>query len=138
MMKPIFIISVIYLMISCSSTEETLSTSGELNGGWLPIKQEIGGQELPPDSFENQRLAIVGKSFLFVADGADQGSVTYGNGKMDIYIEVGVNAGRHFKAIYNLENNMLSICYDLSGGTYPESFDTTINPKIFLTVFRKE
>ena len=137
-MKTISIFFLALIILSCSSTKESVSNPGDLNGGWLPVKQEIGGKELPQSSFENQRLAIVEKSFLFIAESADEGTLTYGNGKMDIYVEVGVNAGRHFKAIYKLEDNFLTICYDLKGEDYPESFDTSVNPNLFLTTFRKE
>ena len=137
-MKTFLILSLMFFIVACSSSQESASNSGELNGGWLPIKQEMGGQEMPVESFEGERLAIVGKSFLFVAESADEGTVTYDDGKMDIYVEVGVNAGRHFMAIYKLEQNILTICYDLKGGDYPTSFDTSINPNLFLSVFRKE
>ena len=138
-MKAVSLLLILFLTISCSSSEETTTTnSGELNGGWLPIRQEIGGQEVPITEFENQRIAIVDKTFLIIDEGADQGSVIYKNGKMDIHVEVGGNAGRDFKAIYKFEDNILTICYDLSGGTYPESFETSNNPKLILTVYRRE
>jgi len=137
-MKSFLILFLVYFIVGCSSSQESASNSGELNGGWLPVKQEIGGKELPMESFENERLAIVGKSFLFVAESDDEGTLTYSDGKMDIYVEVGVNTGRHFKAIYKLETNLLTICYDLKGGDYPTSFNTANNPDLFLSVFRKE
>ena len=137
-MKSLIVLFMVYFIFGCSSSQESASNSGDLNGGWLPIKQEMGGKEMPIESFEAERLAIVGKSFLFVAESADEGTVTYSNGKMDIYVEVGVNAGRHFMAIYKLEQNLLTICYDLKGGDYPASFDTSTNPNLFLSVFRKE
>ena len=137
-MKSFLILFLVYFIVACSSSQESASNSDELNGGWLPVKQEMGGQEMSAESFENERLAIVGKTFLFVAEGADEGTISYGNGKMDIYVEVGVNAGKHFKSIYKLEENLLTICYDLKGGDYPASFDTSSNPDLFLSVFRKE
>jgi len=137
-MKLVLTFILLYFLIGCSSSKESVSNSGELNGGWFPVQQEIGGQQLPPESFEGERLAIVEKSFLFVAESVDEGTVTYSDGKMDIYVEVGVNAGRHFKAIYKLDNSYLVICYDLKGGDYPDSFITAGNPNLFLSVFRKE
>jgi uncharacterized protein (TIGR03067 family) len=137
-MKPLVIIFFIFLAISCSSTKETASNSGELDGDWYPIKQEMNGLQLPLDSFEYQKLVIIENSFIFIAESVDEGNVTYDNGKMDIYVDVGVNAGRHFKAIYKLENDLLTLCYDLKGGDYPESFDTSSNPNLFLSTFRKE
>jgi len=137
-MKLALTLLVLSFLIGCSSSKESASNSGELNGGWFPIKQEIGGQELPPESFDGERLAIIGKSFLFIAESVDEGTVTYSDGKMDIYVETGANAGRHFKAIYKLENNILTICYDLRGGDYPEDFSTSEGSNLFLSVFIKE
>jgi uncharacterized protein (TIGR03067 family) len=137
-MKRLSILFLLFLTVSCSSTKETASNSGELDGDWYPIRQEMKGQELPLDSFENQKMAIIGNSFLFMAESADEGNVTYSNGKMDIYVDVGVNAGRHFKSIYKYENEQLTICYDLKGGDYPETFDTSKNPNLFMSTFRRQ
>lgn len=139
-MKPFLLLFLISLSVSCSSTKDSssASNSGELDGDWYPIKQEMNGQQLPLDSFEYQKLVIIENSFIFMAESVDEGNVTYDNGKMDIYVDVGVNAGRHFKAIYKLENDLLTLCYDLKGGDYPESFDTSSNPNLFLSTFRKE
>ncbi len=137
-MKPFSIILFIYLAVACSSTKETAFNSGELNGSWLPVKQQIGGKELAESDFQNQKLAIVDTSFLFIAESADEGSVAYSDGKMDIYVDVGVNAGRHFAAIYKLENELLTICYNLAEDIYPKSFETKSSPTLFLSVFRRE
>jgi uncharacterized protein (TIGR03067 family) len=137
-MKVIPFLLFFLLIISCSSTEETTTNSGELNGGWLPIKQEIGGQQVQTSAFENQRLTIADKSFIILGASADQGSVRYGNGKMDIHIELGTDAGKDYKAIYKFENNLLTICYDISGGIYPESFEIANNPKLILSVYRRD
>jgi len=136
-MKVIPFLLLFLLTIGCSSTEETTTNSGELNGGWLPIKKEIGGQEVPVSLFENQRLAIVDKSFIILDESADQGSVRYSDGKMDIHIELGTDAGEDYKAIYKFENNLLTICYDLSGGTYPKSFETASNPELILSIYKR-
>ena len=137
-MKILSVLILFFLIVSCSSTKETASNSGKLDGDWYPIRQEMKGQELPLASFDNQKLAIIGNSFIFMAESADEGNVTYDKDRMDIYVEVGVNAGRHFKAIYKFENDLLTICYDLKGGDYPANFNTSENPNLFLSVFRKE
>jgi len=56
---------------------------------------------------------------------------------MDVYGREGVNAGKHFTSIYKLENEQLSVCYNLGGDSYPESFDTKGKPKYFLAVFKR-
>ena len=57
---------------------------------------------------------------------------------MDIYGEEGVNAGRHFTAIYKYENEELYICYNLKGDSCPGTFETKDKPLFFLSVFKKE
>jgi len=136
-MKHLLFIYFIFLIVGCSSTKDTGTNSGELNGDWYPIREEMSGQELPLNSFENQKMVIIGNSFIFMAESADEGNITYDKGKMDIYVDVGVNAGRHFKAIYKFENEFLIICYDLKGGDYPESFDTSVNLNLFMSVFQR-
>ena len=136
-MKTILIICLVYLLAGCSSTNNTVTNSGVLNGDWEVIKQEIGGKDLPLAPSENQRLTILDNSFLFSAEGIDEGSITYSAGKMDIYVKEGVNVGKHFPAIYKLEDDVLTICYNLAGDVYPKDFETESNPNFFLTVFKK-
>lgn len=108
------------------------------DGTWIPVKQEIGGKELLPSDFVNQRLIISDTSYTFVAESEDKGYIVYDDNKMDIYGNDGVNDSKHFTAIFKLEDGQLTICYDLRGVEYPESFDTTDQPMYFMSVFEKE
>ena len=112
--------------------------SNILNGTWVPIKQEIGGTLLPKAAFENQKLIINDSTYTFTAESIDKGVLKYKDDKMDIYGKEGVNAGKHFTAIYKYENEQLTICYNLLGDTYPEIFETKVKPSLFLSVFKKE
>ncbi|MBS1915208.1 MAG: TIGR03067 domain-containing protein [Bacteroidetes bacterium] len=109
-----------------------------LNGTWVPVKQEINGTPLPESSFQKQSLVITDTSYIFTAESVDKGVAKFGDGKLDIYGKEGVNAGKHFTAIYKLENEMLSICYNLAGNGYPENFDTKGKQGLFLCVFKKD
>ena len=73
-----------------------------------------------------------------VAESVDKGVVHAKDGKLDIYGKDGVNAGKHFTAIYKYDKNELTICYNLVGDSYPETFDTKGKQAYFLSVFRKE
>lgn len=112
--------------------------SGELNGDWVPVKQVLGGKELPGSVFENQLLTISDSNYTLVAESADKGTAIYADGRMDIFGKEGVNMGRSIKAIYKLENEVLTICYDLTGTDYPESFETEGNPMFFLSEFKRK
>jgi len=119
--------------------------ANKLNGTWVPVKQEISGTVLPKAAFENQKLMISDSNYIFTAESVDKGVVRYSNDKMDIYGKEGVNAGKHFTAIYKFENlptgqtgGELIICYNLKGDSYPEAFETKGKPTFFLSVFKKE
>jgi uncharacterized protein (TIGR03067 family) len=111
--------------------------ANELNGTWLPVKQEFGGEPRNPASFEKQSLVMNGNTYVFTAESVDKGELNYADGKMDIYGKEGINIGKHFMAIYKLEKGELSICYNLKGDAYPESFDTNGKPLHFLSVYKK-
>ncbi|MFI5187318.1 MAG: hypothetical protein ACHQF0_11370 [Chitinophagales bacterium] len=119
--------------------------SGKLNGTWVPVRQEIGGTLLPKAVLEKEKLVISDSIYTFTAESIDKGVVKYRDNKMDIYGKEGVNAGKHFTAIYKLENlpttqggEQLTICYNLSGDSYPDAFETKAKPTLFLSVFKKE
>lgn len=134
------LVTFIFLLIlgtGCSNTKSTAITSNKLNGTWLPVTQEMGGKPLPKAFFENQQLIISDSNYTVVAESIDKGVVKYSNDKMDIYGKEGVNAGKHFTAIYKCENGQLTVCYNLSVSGYPEAFETKTNPMYFLSVFKK-
>jgi len=136
-MKLISILFIVCLIAGCGTTKNTGFMSGQLDGTWIPVKEELGGTSFPAASFALQRLIIDGKNYTFVAESVDKGELTYADGKMDIYGKEGINAGKHFKAIYKYINGELTICYNLSGDAYPDSFETKSNPTLFLAVFKK-
>lgn len=111
--------------------------TNQLNGTWVPVKQEMGGKSLPKEALQ-QKLIIDGKNYTVIAESTDKGEIAYRGNKMDIYGKEGVNAGKHFTAIYKYENGQLIICYNLAGNSYPEAFETQGKPLFFLSVFEKE
>ena len=136
-MRLLFILSFICLTIGCSTTKKTSLNSYVLNGIWIPIKQEMGGKDLPGVVFQKQKLIINDSIYTFSAESVDKGTLLYKNGQMDIYGKEGVNTGKHFTAIYKLENEQLTICYNLKGDDYPSVFETKSKPTLFLSVFKK-
>jgi len=130
------LITVISLLIfSIGSTKQT----GKLNGTWVPVRETMGKMTLPPASFGTQKLVIADSTYTFTAESVDKGVCRYteSSNKMDIYGKEGVNTGKHFTAIYKYENDQLTICYNLKGDSYPEAFDTSGNPALFMSVFKK-
>lgn len=155
-MKQLACLFIIFIAIGCSTKSETEKTEketanetekeipegenvlSELNGIWIPAMEEFGGTMIPETNFANQTLIINDSIYEFTAESVDIGVLKYGDGKMDIYGKDGVNAGKHFRTIYKLENDELTICYNLNGDNYPEAFETKGNPMYFLAVFKRE
>ena len=137
-MKQLSTILLICLSMGCTETKTITTASNPLNGSWIPVKQEIGGKELPAAAFAKQKLSILDSTYTLVAESVDKGVVKYTGDKMDIYGREGVNKGKHFTAIYKYENGQLTICYNLLGNSYPESFETKNKALFFLSVFKKE
>lgn len=142
-MRLISFISLLILGLSCTVTKNSTSDSHsmkpvQLNGSWVPVKQELGGTILPNAAYEKQRLIISDSTYTVIAESIDKGLVKYKDDKMDIYGKEGVNAGKHFTAIYAYENGKLTVCYNLAGDSYPETFETKGKPLFFLSIFKKE
>ena len=125
-------------------TKDSGSAANKLDGTWIPVKQELGGTPVPATAFATQKLIISDTTYTFTAESVDKGVLNYDNYKMDIHGKEGVNAGKHFTAIYKFipgsskKAAQLTICYNLSGHGYPETFDTKGNLTLFLSVFKKE
>ena len=137
-MRQLLFLSFICLTVCCATTKKTSLSSNVLNGSWTPIRQEINGNDLPAVVFQKQKLVINDSIYTFSAESVDKGRLKYTSGQMDIYGMQGVNTGKHFTAIYKLDNEQLTICYNLKGDTYPSAFETKSKPTLFLSVFKKD
>ena len=138
-MKTITFISLLALSLSYTGLKKAVTQTHNLNGTWIPVKQETAGKELPKAVYEKQKLVISDSNYTFTAESVDKGIVRYGKGdKMDIYGREGINTGKHFTAIYKFETEQLTICYNLTGDSYPDAFETKSKPTLFLSVFKKQ
>ena len=137
-MRMLLFLILLLVNVSCTSTKKSTAMPNKLNGTWVPVKLEIGGQMLPAASFEKQRLIINDSAYTFIAESVDKGVLTYKDDKLDIFGKDGVNKGKHFTAIYKFENEQLIICYNLAGDVYPATYETKDKPMYFLATFRRE
>lgn len=112
--------------------------SGQLNGSWTPVKQEMNGVVIQATSFASHKMTLIDSNYVVKAESVDKGIVRYKNGKMDIFGKDGVNAGKHFTAIYKLEADQLTICYNLAGTSYPASFSTKSQTTYFMSTYKKD
>lgn len=117
--------------------QNTSTMINNLDGTWIPIKQEINGAPLPESVFQNQKLILNGNTYIVHAESIDKGTLEYQDGQMDIFGKEGPNKDKHITAIYKLEKDTLTICYNLRGDGYPTEFESTSKPNLFLSTFKK-
>ncbi len=137
MRKLIFLVFAVFLL-ACASKPIIGTGPKKLNGTWVPIKQELAGNTVSKSFYAKQKLIIKDSTYVVEAESIDKGTISIWKNKIDIYGKDGVNKGRHFTAIYKIENNQLFICYNLGGIGFPESFETLGKPQYFLSVYKKE
>ncbi len=123
----------LFLVVLCCSAAQAQN----LNGRWTPIYQEMAGKALPENFYAVQSLIIADSTYKVLAESEDKGTISYKDGKMDIYGKEGINAGRHIMAIYKVADGKLTICYILKGDRYPEAFETKGSPFCFMSVYEK-
>src|SRR5690349_20237437 len=113
-----------FVLFSCSGSRVTAGRPGNINGTWVPVKEELGGTSLPSAAFQKQKLTISDSTYTMVAESVDKGIFRVSDDRIDIYGKEGVNKGRHIMAIYQMKNDELTICYNMAGTRYPVSFET--------------
>jgi uncharacterized protein (TIGR03067 family) len=113
-----------------------------LVGKWKIEKAEIGGKESLA-LFKELKFEITeGGKYALELGVKDEGTFTVDPGKspkeMDIKGEAGPNKGKTIKAIYKIDGDTMTICYELGGGDRPTKFETKPDTKLFLAVYKRE
>ena len=106
----------------------TPDTQRALEGAWAPVAVSVAGQTLEPAELRVRYLLIEGEGYRII-DGSnrvvDSGHYTLGAeatpAAIDIVGEHGPNAGRTLCAVYELNGDELTMCYDVEGGERPAS-----------------
>ena len=136
-MRQLITICTLVLLTACASSKKSTTMEPTLDGNWIPVKQEMGGKDLPAAYYQLQRLVIKDSTYMVSAESVDRGQLQYKDGLMDIYGKEGVNNGKHFKARYKMEQEQLFIVYDLTGKDYPAAFETASRPGLYMSVYRR-
>jgi uncharacterized protein (TIGR03067 family) len=115
----------------------------KIQGTWKPVTAELAGDSLPDEFVKGMKLVLTdGKYVVTTGEGKDEGTVKLDVAKkpraMEIMGTKGPNKGKTFLAIYELKDNTLRICYDLSGKAYPKQFKTRANTLLFLVEYKRQ
>jgi len=119
--------------------------SQALQGTWIPVKGELGGQPMADAVLKTITLKLNPSDYeVTVTSGPEPDTGTWtldatANPKgMRITGVKGPNAGKTFPAIYELKTNTLCICYDLSGAKRPAEFKTSAGTQQFLVTYQRK
>ncbi|HMU68843.1 MAG TPA: hypothetical protein PK511_02560 [Chitinophagales bacterium] len=123
------------LLSGCSILGSHKSVYTPLNGDWYPIDQKFAGLQFPESTYATQRLMLRDSSYILSSEVVDSGKMICSDSTMDIYGIEGPNAGNHFMAIYKLRNDTLTISYNLTGGSYPDTFVSDSTNYYFVSIF---
>jgi uncharacterized protein (TIGR03067 family) len=115
----------------------------KVQGTWLAESAELGGQAFPEDVRKTIRLTIKGDTYVVtLGKGPDRGNIKLDSSakpkKIDVIGTDGPNKGKKFPAIYDVDGDTWTICYDLSGKTRPSEFKTKQGSQQFLVKYKRE
>ncbi|HWA25167.1 MAG TPA: TIGR03067 domain-containing protein [Lacunisphaera sp.] len=117
-----------------------------MRGSWKPTAIELAGRPMPPAVLATISMKIEGANYDVVVQtekgpSPDQGTLTLDPTTtpkgMTVTGVAGPNRGKVFPAIYELKDDTLRICYDLSGKERPTEFKTTTGTKLYLVVYER-
>jgi uncharacterized protein (TIGR03067 family) len=134
---------VLWAMLGISHAEEPAANElKKLQGLWAPQTMTLGGNDLPEEIRKMITLEIKDKNYIVKAGGQnDEGTLTISTSAKPLTMEItgtnGPNKGKTYRAIYKLDGDTLTICYDLAGKEYPKDFTSTKKSMQFLVVYQR-
>ncbi|AWM41337.1 hypothetical protein GobsT_00340 [Gemmata obscuriglobus] len=112
-------------------------------GNWTVEKAELGGKDSTV-VFKTLKFEIrEGGKYTVELGEKDEGAFTVNASKspkeMDIMSDQGPNKGKTIKAIYKLDGDALTVCYNLDPNkpARPEKFESPASSKTFLVTYKR-
>jgi uncharacterized protein (TIGR03067 family) len=132
---------VVLALLPLVPAQDAAAELKKLEGAWKLDKAEINGAELPREIVKDFKLVLKGDKYEILSKGPkDEGTISVDPTKkpktMSIKGVDGPNQGKTLLAIYEITDDLLRICYDLEGKSYPTEFSAPANSKRFYAVYR--
>ncbi len=114
-----------------------------MEGTWVPTSAELNEKPFPKEVLKTMKLVMEKDKYtVTVGETVDRGSVKLDHSKkpkaMDIVGNDGPNKDKTFLAIYELKDDTLRVCYDLTGKSRPTEFKTQKDALIFLVTYQRQ
>jgi uncharacterized protein (TIGR03067 family) len=125
------------------------TASKALQGIWLPVEAELGGNAMPDEALKAITLKLGNGVYEVTVVGEPKGHTTVDKGQctidetttpksLDIKGTDGPNNGKTFPCIFELEGATLRVCYDLSGKKRPTEFKSPSGTAIYLVTYKRK
>ena len=109
-----------------------------IEGTWAIASTTLGGQELPLAAFQNSPLRLAGGRYVFQNDSGEYSVIPDAvPTAIDVRGRQGPNAGKTIPAIFKLQGDTLTICYDLSCKARPKDFRSEAGTQLFLARYTR-
>ena len=131
-----YLLTLCIVLSSCAVSRGDDAKNDGMQGVWLPVTAELGGQKFPDAVLKTIKLEVKGDEYLvMVGTQPDRGTCklvpSAKTKSVDITGTDGPNKGKTFQAIYERNGDTLKVCYDLSGKSRPTEFkDQGRNPVV--------
>jgi len=142
-MKAISCISIATFLIAAVAWGQDAADERKLlQGTWLPTAAEVSEAPLNEATLKTIKLVLEGDKYtVTVGKAVDKGTTkidpTAKPKSLDILGTDGPNKGKTILAIYELKDDTLRVCYDLTGKVRPTEFKTKKGELIFLATYKR-
>ena len=139
----LLVLGVIALMLTATTQAgDDKADSKALEGTWSLSSAVMAGKPFPEQLIKTMSLTMKdGRYTVMVGQGKDEGTAKLDSSKTPKTMEItgtdGPNKGKTFLAIYKIDGDSLTICYDLSGKAYPTEFKSMPDTKLFLEEYKR-
>ncbi|HYG77048.1 MAG TPA: TIGR03067 domain-containing protein [Planctomycetota bacterium] len=117
--------------------------AADVNGTWTMVTSEMNGQKVPDEEMKKLSLVLTLKEGKYTTTSAgkqtDSGEYTLNAaaGTFEIRPGEGPRKGTVMKAIYKLEGDTLTVCYDVAGKEFPKEFKTQVDDGRLVAVYKR-
>ena len=135
-------IAIVAVFFATARSDDIKKDETKTDGTWVASEAEMAGKKWQKKAFANLKLTLTDEEYEVVAESLDKGTIKYNKTvdpkEMDIKGVEGPNKGKTILAIYELKDDKLTICYDLSGKSRPNEFKTQPKTKLFLVTYERK
>ena len=115
-----------------------------IQGSWVASAAEVNGGPMGADSLKLVRLRVEGDKYTWQINelGPERGTLKLAPEKkpkaLDLRCKEGNNQDRTLPAIYRLDGQTLTVCYELGDGERPKDFKAPAGTMRLAVTYRRE